>query len=184
MGKIISIGSLRGGTGKSTIINNLAVTLAKNYKVIIIDFDTEGQTLRYLFSDLIKNDYNLNNYLISGKPGSGLIKIYDIIYEIKINGLDFSIIPSTNNFSLAHSTFVGGKEHLIEVKSKFEEILIFLKEKFDFILIDTAPGFDNSMLMALEFSDIFFYILRDRKIEYSSFLDYRVKILEKISNKK
>ncbi len=45
---IISISSLKGGTGKSTISTNLAVCFSHmGYKTIIIDTDTNGSSIRW-----------------------------------------------------------------------------------------------------------------------------------------
>lgn len=45
---IISVSSLKGGTGKSTISQNLAVCFAHmGYKTIIVDTDTNGSSIRW-----------------------------------------------------------------------------------------------------------------------------------------
>jgi chromosome partitioning protein len=53
---IISVSSLKGGTGKSTISQNLAVCFAHmGYKTIIVDTDTNGSSIRW--SGLRPEDY-------------------------------------------------------------------------------------------------------------------------------
>lgn len=53
---IISVSSLKGGTGKSTISQNLAVCFAHmGYKTIIVDTDTNGSSQRW--SGLRPEDY-------------------------------------------------------------------------------------------------------------------------------
>lgn len=53
---IISVSSLKGGTGKSTISQNMAVCFAHmGYKTIIVDTDTNGSSIRW--SGLRPEDY-------------------------------------------------------------------------------------------------------------------------------
>ena len=65
MSKIISIHSFRGGTGKSNITANLAVTVARaGNRVGVIDTDIQSPGIHVLFGlKEDKVDKALNNYL-------------------------------------------------------------------------------------------------------------------------
>jgi len=81
---IISISSLKGGVGKSTIAQNLAVCFARNgYKVCIIDSDANQSSLKW--SSLRTNEefsipaYGLPDGNELGKNASHLDKLYDVV---------------------------------------------------------------------------------------------------------
>lgn len=81
---IISVTSLKGGVGKSTIAQNLAVTFAHNgYKTCIVDSDTNKSSLRWAGL----RDENLPNIPVFGSEDGrvltqtirGLNKDYEVI---------------------------------------------------------------------------------------------------------
>ncbi len=51
--KIITIGSIKGGVGKSTSAIIFSTLLSKKYKVLLIDADPQVSTTSY-FSDLLE----------------------------------------------------------------------------------------------------------------------------------
>lgn len=65
MGKIISVHSFRGGTGKSNLTANIAVTVARRgHRVGLIDTDIQSPGIHVIFG--IKDDeveFSLNDYL-------------------------------------------------------------------------------------------------------------------------
>ncbi len=52
--KIIAIGSIKGGVGKSTSAIIFAKLLSKKYKVLLIDADPQASTTSYFSSDLLE----------------------------------------------------------------------------------------------------------------------------------
>ncbi len=52
--KIITIGSIKGGVGKSTSAIIFAKLLSKKYKVLLIDADPQASTTSYFSSDLLE----------------------------------------------------------------------------------------------------------------------------------
>ena len=65
MGKIVSVHSFRGGTGKSNITANLAVSIAgRGKRVGIVDTDIQSPGIHVLFDiDIDKISHTLNDYL-------------------------------------------------------------------------------------------------------------------------
>ena len=81
MTKVIMTSSFRGGTGKSTVLSNLASSLANlGKKVIIIDADIISPGIHAIFG-LNQNSFDktLTDYLL------GDADIEDILYDISSN---------------------------------------------------------------------------------------------------
>ena len=52
--QVIAVASAKGGVGKSTVAVNLAATLAKNYKVGLLDLDIYGPSLPMIIGDTVQ----------------------------------------------------------------------------------------------------------------------------------
>ncbi|AHH11423.1 ATPase, para family protein (plasmid) [Borrelia coriaceae ATCC 43381] len=50
--KVITVASIKGGVGKSTSAIVLATLLAKEYKVLLIDMDTQASTTSYFYEKI------------------------------------------------------------------------------------------------------------------------------------
>ena len=59
--KIIAIGSAKGGVGKSSITASIALHLAKNYSVGILDADIYGPNQHLLFDIIEKPSFTKSN---------------------------------------------------------------------------------------------------------------------------
>ena len=78
MVKIITVHSYRGGTGKSNLTANLAVTMARHgQRVGIIDTDVQSPGIHVLFGlDETTIDRTLNDYL------QGRCAIEETVYDL------------------------------------------------------------------------------------------------------
>ncbi|MFQ6051115.1 MAG: cell division ATPase MinD [Candidatus Hydrothermarchaeota archaeon] len=123
--RIITFLSGKGGVGKTTVACNLAISLAKlKKKVIIIDADWAMANLDILFG-LKNTPYTLLD-VIDGKDLD--LAIYDAPFGVKV-------IPA--GFTLDWERPLG--DEIIDVIEK-------LSERFDYILIDAPPGKDASSI--------------------------------------
>ncbi|MBU3110767.1 CpsD/CapB family tyrosine-protein kinase [Clostridium lacusfryxellense] len=119
--KSIVVTSSLSGEGKSTIVSNLAVTLASSGKrVVIVDCDLRKPTIHKKF--LLSNSKGLTNILI--KDG----KIEDILIA--------SNVP--NLFVLPSGPIPPNPSELLGSKN-MKEILDELTNGFDIVLIDSPP---------------------------------------------
>lgn len=144
-GKIIMIGALKGGTGKTCTTYNLAYSLQRlGKKVLAVDFDSQANlttcfgvedtaALNLTIGSLMMNDAELPD------PEN---------YILQRNGVDF--IPS----SLALSAVDAKLRLEMGAEKMLEGILNPLRDRYDWILIDTCPALGaltiNAMAAAAE----------------------------------
>ena len=107
IGKTLAFHSYKGGTGKTTLIANLAAFLAKNGKrVCLLDFDLYAPTLTIYFRKTSR--FYLNNLL------SGEVEISDILVDL------------SPELDLKGKLFLGfsnpGKEDVHDIEIKHERI--------------------------------------------------------------
>jgi capsular exopolysaccharide synthesis family protein len=119
--KTIVVTSCSPNEGKSTVISNLAIAMAKSGKsVVILDCDLRKPRIHKIFS--LSNMEGLTNVLVNDKT------IDEIITNTSIP--DLYVIPS--------GPMPPNSSELLSSEN-IKEILDELTEKFDAVLIDTPP---------------------------------------------
>ena len=138
---IISLASAKGGVSKTTTCVNLAYALAKkqrkSYKVLVVDFDTQGGLSHHLSHTFNKKFTASIADLLSGvcslkKAAHSYAKNLDII-PANIRLSDFS----TKDFSE-------------EIK---EKLIKPAKKKYNYIFFDLSPGVYPLSTLPLYYSD-------------------------------
>lgn len=142
--KTISIFNQKGGVGKTTSVVNLAVSLSKlDKKVLVIDFDPQANTTTGLGFD--KNELEKS--------------IYKMFYDEGDNYKDYILKSEEGPYLIASENSLSGLE--VELVSLDEEerlkmlsqIIEEIKKDFDIILIDCPPSLGLLSLNALVASD-------------------------------
>jgi ATP-binding protein involved in chromosome partitioning len=131
VGKIIAIGSGKGGVGKSTFTANLAVTLAQNgFKVGIIDADIYGPSLPMIFG---KRDE---------KPRSNSDKKIIPVEAFGIKFMSFGFFINENDPVIWRGPMLGGviNQFLFDVDWS----------DTDYLLIDLPPGTGDIQLSMIQ----------------------------------
>ncbi len=144
MSEIISIANQKGGVGKTTTAVNLAASLAKRKKrVLLIDADPQANATTNLGYKRNDHEFNIYHVLVGTKD------LRDIIIKTSIKNLDLA--PS--NIGL-----VGIEREFYDKKSRNRELI--LKEKlskvselYDYIIIDSPPALGPITINALSASD-------------------------------
>lgn len=144
--KVITVTSVKGGTGKSTFTLCLAGSFSKiEKKVVILDLDLSSGVIGPSLNIKSSNDV----YSLTDDMANGRYKALDK-YISKYNEF-IDIIPSTNDPRNALKIYPGYIDNIIKQ----------LEYKYDVILIDTNHVTNEMNLTALDLSDTVMYIITD-----------------------
>ncbi len=135
--KTILISNRKGGTGKTTTAINLGAELAKNSRVLLIDFDTQGHSTIGL-SQKSGKDFGSHSIFLGKSLSETLI-------STPLDNLTLS--PALEFFDIYEYSNLRG---VLENRFKKEH----LNEFFDYCIIDTPPTYDSILKNSLEVADI------------------------------
>jgi MinD-like ATPase involved in chromosome partitioning or flagellar assembly len=156
-GKIISIHSFRGGTGKSNIAANLASFAAlQGKRVAVMDTDMASPGIHVIFGmGREKMKYTLNDYL----RGSCDITdaCVDLTSRLNIKGGKLFLIPSSMAATDITRILREGYE-VGDLKKGFTDVI--KAKDLDYLIIDTHPGLDRETLLSMATAHILFVVAR------------------------
>lgn len=146
MAKIIVLGAMKGGVGKSVSTYNLAYSLNKlGKKVLVVDFDSSANITRCVVEDMKTIEISIGDLMMNQMDEEEQPNTAE--YIINRNGVDF--IPSSKVLSAvdAKLRLEMGAEKILAC------ILEPLKGAYDYILIDTCPSLNTLTINALAAAD-------------------------------
>ncbi len=160
---IILASSFRGGTGKSTIVSNLASYLALfGKKVIVVDADITSPGIHAIFGFGSQSfDVTLTDYLL------GESEIDEALYDISeaAHAEEGTLLFVPASIAKGDITDVLAKRQTIE---RLVRGLQDLEKKYrpDHIFVDTHPGINDALLLAASKADILINVLRPDAQDY------------------
>ncbi|MCD6483102.1 MAG: cell division ATPase MinD [Candidatus Aenigmarchaeota archaeon] len=143
--RVIGIVSGKGGVGKTTVVSNLGVALAKHFKkkVVIVDANITTSHLG-LFLGIYYSPITLNKLL---KTRKRKLKLKDLLNQPLEN-----LIVVTSSLSVRDLKGVD----ILKLEKVIDKIKRTLKP--DFILIDSAPGLGREALATLKAADEILFV--------------------------
>lgn len=126
--RVLSITSGKGGVGKTAVVSNVAVTLAKQgKKVLIIDADLGLANVDVVLG--LSPTYNLNHFFSGERT----------LEEVMVEGpYGIKVLPAGSG--VQQYTRLDG-----QLKMRLIESLDALEEQFDLVLIDTEAGISDNV---------------------------------------
>ncbi len=131
MSKIIAIANQKGGVGKTTTAINLSSALARSgRRVLLIDFDSQGNASRGLGIDALSLPTTVYDVLL------GDISIDLAVRQTKEKDLD--ILPS--NLKLANLDIAIQNKGIVKPFFLLKDVLSKMNDDYDYIIIDCPPS--------------------------------------------
>jgi len=125
MPTIISVASGKGGVGKSMVVSNLGLLLArKGHRVILVDMDIGGANLHILFG-MFHPPSTLTDFF-----SNRLVNLEDLAHPV-VNPLPLRLIPGTGETLATANLQHAKKKRLIRHLQKLDA---------DIILVDVGAG--------------------------------------------
>ncbi len=133
MVRVITIASIKGGVGKTTIAENLGIALGRlKRRVLVVDADLATSGLTTLIG-LVDKTPNLHDLLAGrGDTGKAVCDAYGV--QVLPSG------PSISGFTRADPT-------------KLSSVIDNIKQNYDYVIIDTPPGLSKYSLAPLKLAD-------------------------------
>lgn len=148
--KVITVTSVKGGTGKTTTLLNLAGSFCNlKKKVLILDFD--------LYSGAVALSLNISN-------DQDIYRLVDDLSSNRFEKIEQYIIPYNDYIDVIPSP--KDPRDANKVGSRYIPVVLSkLVYRYDVILIDTSHLLSDVTLMTLDASDQILYIMNNDPID-------------------
>lgn len=136
--KVIAVINQKGGVGKSTTVINLSACLGEGKKkVLVIDFDPQGNSTSGYGIEKEELEHDIYDVILHDYP------IEDAIHETCVENV--FLIPATIQLATAEIELVTAMAR----ESVLKEVVNAVKDDFDYVFIDCPPSLGLLTINAL-----------------------------------
>ncbi|MBE9062660.1 MinD/ParA family protein [cf. Phormidesmis sp. LEGE 11477] len=158
--KIVAVQSFRGGTGKSNITSNLAITLAQQGKRVgIIDTDLRSPSLHMIFGlDSASINRTLNDYLWED------CALHECAHNLSSLLSDAAVAAGGAIYIIPASTRLADMTRILQADYDRRKLFDGLQAvtddlKLDVLLIDAHPGINEETVQAISVCSLLVLVL-------------------------
>ena len=154
--QVLTIGGGKGGTGKTTLTRNLAPLLAKTWRVLAVDADSQGGLTRS--SGISPPPYTLADVMLNKRPLSAAI----------VDAGAFSLLGAGRELAEAELAIAGkiGRESILA------KALATVATTYDVVLIDSGPSLGLMSINALAASTGVLCVVRPQAQDLAALGEY------------
>lgn len=163
-GKTLAFHSYKGGTGKTTLICNIAAYYAmEGYKVCLMDFDLYAPSLVSYFR---KTPCRYINDLLNGEAEVSDV-IMDMSSELGLKGKFFLGFSSPRKTDIDEIEFKHDEKWQIKALKRFlaAKNELFAKQELDYMFLDTSPGIRYWAINTIAIADLVFLLMKDSDLD-------------------
>lgn len=126
MTEIVAVISHKGGTGKTSLVQNLAHELAQTRRVLAVDLDPQSNLTIGSGFDLLEDRPTVLHAMHAPETTADAI----------VQTASYSLLPANLDLALADQQFAGHYDR----NDKLRDALAQVEDRFDVILIDGPPN--------------------------------------------